>query len=106
VKPIGLNRAVETRHAISETGQWLGRMIQRQAAKTEMNWTHLAGDWYRSTFQPFALALPQTPFGLIQNPTAMAESVAWCWTDTAPMPSNMGIKGYMEVSMNITGFLE
>lgn len=105
-KPIGLNRAVETRHAISETGQWLGRMIQRQASRTDMNWTHLAGDWYRSTFQPFAMALPQTPFGLIQNPSAMAESVAWCWTDAAPMPSNMGIKGYMEVSLSISGFLE
>ena len=74
VKPIGLSRAVETRQAISETGQWLGRTIQRQASQTEMNWTHLDGDWYRGTFQPFAKALPQTPFGLIQNPSAMPES--------------------------------
>lgn len=106
VKPIGLSRAVETRHAISETGQWLGRMVQRQASQTDMNWTHLDGAWYRSAFQPFALALPQTPFGLIQNPSAMPESVAWCWTDAAPAPTNMGIKGYVEVSLGITGFLE
>lgn len=103
-KPIGLTRMVETRHAMSETGQWLGRTIQRQASSTEMNWTHLAGDWYRSTFQPFALSLPQTPFGLIQNAAAMPESVAWCWTDSTPQPSNMGIRGYMEVSLPITGF--
>lgn len=106
VRPIGLSRLVESRQAISETGQWLGRMIQRQASQTDMNWTHLDGAWYRSSFQPFAKALPQTPFGLIQNPSAMPESVAWCWTDAAPQPSNMGIRGYMAVSLSITGHLD
>jgi hypothetical protein len=106
VRPIGLNRAVETRHAISETGQWLARTVQRQASQTDMNWTHLEAAWYRSDFQPFAKTLPQKPFGLIQNPDRMPESVAWCWTDQTPQPSNMGVRGYMEVSLGITGYLE
>jgi hypothetical protein len=106
VQPIGLSRIIETRHAISETGQWLGRTIQRQARRTAMPWTHLKADWYRSTFEPFALSLPQTPFGLIQNPAEMPESVAWCWTDESPAPANMGVKDYMQVTLNITGFLE
>lgn len=106
VRPIGLNRMVETRHSISETGQWLGRTIQRQASMTVMDWTHLTAAWYRANFQPFALSLPQTPFGLIQNPARMPESVAWCWTDTSPAPENMGVIDYMQVSLPITGFLE
>lgn len=106
VKPIGLSRMVATRHSNSETGQWLGRTIQRQASATQMDWTHLTAAWYRSDFQPFALSLPQTPFGLIQNPSRMPESVAWCWTDETPAPSNMGVKDYMQVSLSIIGFLE
>lgn len=106
VRPIGLNRMVETRHSISETGQWLGRTIQRQASGTEMDWTHLKSDWYRANFQPFSLALPQTPFGLIQNALRMPESVAWCWTDKVPAPVNMGVIDYMQVTLPITGFLE
>jgi hypothetical protein len=106
VQPIGLNRIVETQQAISETGQWLGRTIQRQARRTQMDWTHLKADWYRDEFEPFALSLPQTPFGLIQNPQEMPESVAWCWTDESPAPANMGVKDYMQVTLNITGFLE
>lgn len=105
VRPIGLARAVETRHAISETGQWLGRMVQRQAAPSEMNWEHLPDDWYRANFQPFSLALPQTPFGLIQNPLRMPESVAWCWCDQAPVPEYMGIRNLMQVSLPVTGYL-
>jgi len=106
VEPIGLNRIVETRHSMSETGQWLGRTIQRQARRTQMNWAHLTADWYRANFEPFSLSLPQTPFGLIQNPSKMPESVAWCWTDDTPTPSNMGIKNLMQVSLSITGYLE
>lgn len=106
IKPIGLSRAVETRHSQSETGQWLGRTIQRQASITEMPWEHLRAAWYRENFAPFALALPQTPFGLIQNPAKMPESVAWCWTDQAPAPENMGLRDYMRVSLSIIGFLE
>ncbi len=106
VRPIGLSRAVETRHAISETGQWLGRTVQRQAAPSAMDWTHLDDAWYKANFAPFALALPQTPFGLIQNPLRMPESVAWCWTDAAPVPEYMGVRNFMQVSLPVTGFLE
>lgn len=105
VNPVGLNRLVETRHAMSETGQWLGRTVQRQALRTTMDWSHLGSAWYRASFQPFALTLPQKPFGLIQNPLRMPESVAWAWTDESPAPSNMGIRDLMAVSLNITGFL-
>jgi hypothetical protein len=106
IQPIGLTRAVETRHSMSETGQWLGRTIQRQARRTSMPWTHLTAAWYRANFDPFSLALPQTPFGLIQNPSRMPESVAWCWTDQTPQPENMGIKDLMSVTLDITGYLE
>ena len=106
VRPIGLNRLVETRHAISETGQWLGRTIQRQASRTTMDWQNLSAAWVRSDFRPFSLALPQTPFGFVQNPLRMPESVAWCWTDQAPAPENMGVRDLMSVSLEITGLLE
>jgi hypothetical protein len=106
VRPIGLNRLAETRHAMSETGQWLGRTIQRQALATEMSWQHLSSAWYRANFDAFARALPQTPFGLIQNAARMPESVAWCWTDSVPAPENMGVIDLMSVSLPITGYLE
>lgn len=106
VVPIGLSRIVETRHSISETGQWLGRTVQRQARRTQMPWQNLTAAWVRSTWATFALTLPHTPFGLIQNPSKMAESVAWCWTDEVPQPENAGTRDLMSVSLGITGFLE
>lgn len=104
IKPIELNRKVVTRHQITESGQWAGRTIQRVALESTMDWPYLTADWYRSTFEPFAQALPQTPFALIQNPLRMPESVAWCWTDDVPEPENMGILNFMQVSLKITGY--
>jgi hypothetical protein len=105
VTPLGLNRVVETRQSISETGQWLGRTVQMQAQRTSMGWQHLSSTWYRANFQPFALSLPHQPFGLIQNPLRMPESVGWCWTDQSPSPSNMGVRDMMSVQLDITGFI-
>lgn len=105
VRPIGLSRAVEARHAISETGQWLSVAIQRQAAPSQMDWDHLDDAWYEANFHPFALSLPQTPFGLIQNPLRMPTSVAWCWTSAAPVPEYMGALNLLQVSLPVTGFL-
>ena len=51
------------------------------------------------------MALPQTPFALIQNPLRMPESVAWAWCDQTPQPSNQGVRDLMSVSLDITGYL-
>lgn len=104
--PLGLSRAVETRHAMTETGQWKGRMIQRQARKLSMSWAHLPAPWVRSDLAPFLNSLPQSTFIFLQNPLRMPESVALCWTDVVPIPQYMGIKNLMSLSMEITGFLE
>lgn len=104
VAPLGLNRVVSTQQAISEGGAWLSRRVQRVSYQTAMNWQHLSADWYRANFEPFARTLPAKPFAFIQNEARMPESVAWCWTDESPAPSNMGIRDLMEVSLNITGF--
>jgi hypothetical protein len=106
VAPIGLTRAVETRHSISETGQWLGRTLQRQARRTTLDWQNLTASWYRANFEPFSLSLPQTPFGLIQNPARMPESVAWCWTDAPPSPTNAGVRDLMNVTLEVTGLMD
>lgn len=104
VKPIRLNRKVETRHQVTETGQWVGRTFQRVSMESAVDWPYLTASWYLSTFDPFAQQLPRIPFGLIQNPLRMPESVAWCWTDDVPEPEYMGVLDYMQVSLKFTGF--
>jgi len=102
--PIRLNRITEGEQQFSETGQWLGRTEKRRALSTTYSWRHLEADWYRSTFEPFAQTLPLSPFGIIGNPARMTEDVAWAWAQSDPQPVNMGIRGLMEVSLQVTGY--
>lgn len=104
VAPLGLNRRREMTQAMSERGAFLGRTEKFWSEATTMQWQHLTGAWYRSTFEPFARVLPRQPFGLIQNPLRMPESVGWCWTNDNPSPEYMAIKSYMQVSLAVTGF--
>lgn len=104
--PIRLNRVTEGQQAFSETGQWLGRTEKRRALSTTYTWLHLTADWYRANFEPFAQTLPLSPFGIVGNPSRMAEDVAWCWMQEDPSPSNMGLRDLMQVSLNVTGYFE
>ena len=104
--PTRLNRVTEGQQSFSETGQWLGRTEKRRALVGKYEWTHLKADWYRSTFDPFAKTVPLQPFGIIGNPLRMPEDVAWVWAQADPRPSNMGIRDYMQVGLDVTGFWE
>ena len=86
-EPIGLRPVTDVRQMDSETGQWIGRTMQRRRREASIGWGNLDAAWYRSTFKPFADTLPLKPFGLIQNAVSMPESVAWCWTNDDPRPS-------------------
>lgn len=101
--PIRLNRVTEGQQSFSETGQWIGRTEKRRALSTTYTWQHLTASWYRTNFEPFAQTLPLKPFGIIGNPSRMAEDVAWAWVQNDPRPSNMGIRDLMEVSLDVTG---
>lgn len=102
-QPVLLNEDIDVRDNTSETGQWLGRIVQRRAYITTMRWSHLRADWVRQTFEPFRRVAIQRPFGVIENPIRMPEGVVWAWTDSIPQPTNMGVRDYMEASLPIRG---
>jgi len=102
-EPIGLRSVKSVRQMDSETGQWLGRTVQRRRQEASIGWSHLDAAWYRANFAPFADTLPDRPFGLIQNAVSMPESVAWCWTNDDPKPSYTDGKR-VSFSMSLVGF--
>lgn len=103
-KPITLNRVTEAQQQFSETGQWLGRIAKRQAITTTYSWDYLESSWYDSTFEPFAKTLPLYPFGIAGNPSSITSDVGWVWTGSDVQPSNMGVKAYRAVSIDVTGY--
>lgn len=103
-RPLNLNRVTEAQQQFSETGQWLGRIVKRQAVTTTYAWDYLKASWYDANFEPFAKTLPLEPFCIAGNPSKIGADVGFVWTDRDVEVSNMGVRSYRAVSIGVTGY--
>jgi hypothetical protein len=97
--PINTARQYEYRTNYSETGEFLGRSLQRSFGATEYAWSHLTTTWVRNYWRNFQTATKE-PFWIAWRP-GDNNDVAYGVTDELPVPSNMGIRGLMQVSMSV-----
>ena len=98
------NRVTEGQQSFSETGQWLGRTQKRLAYANSYEWMHIKADWYRDNFEPFAQTLPLKPFAIAGNPARKPHDVAWAWARGDVQPQNMGLRDFVTMGMQVTGF--
>jgi hypothetical protein len=101
--PITLNRRVEVVSGMSESGNYLGRIITGSNLTTSVSLTHLEPDWYRSNFDPFVVAAQNTPFFFSWRPIQYPDETAFAWLTNDPQPSNMMPNGMMQVSLEMSG---
>lgn len=105
--PITLNQTVATRPNMSETGQYLGSSVKRKGFTSSYDWQNLKARWYRDNFDPFVNSYPQAnPFFMAWRPLTFPSEVAYCLATGNISPSNMGVKDFMSVSMNVEGFAD
>jgi len=100
--PISLARQTILRSNYSETGENLGRTKQRTYLATSYAWQHLTAAWVRSTWRTFQLAAESEPFCIAWRPGTFTEdAVGFAQIDEVPIPTNMGIRDLMSVSMSV-----
>lgn len=100
VSPIPMARQTILRSNYSETGEYLGRAKQRTYLSTSYSWQHLTSDWIRANWPDFQRASETEPFWLAWRPATFGD-VGYCQIDETPVPSNMGIRDLLSVSMNV-----
>lgn len=103
--PMGWADKVTTQQELSESGQWLGAIVQVERQQAQLSWQHLEKQWVADNARPWLVTLPQKPFAIVQNPLRMPESVNWCWTTQRPAPETMGIRDLMSLSFDVTGYM-
>lgn len=100
VEPIPMARQTILRSNYSETGEYLGRTRQRSYLTTNYSWQHLTSDWVRANWPDFQNACEAEPFWLAWRPDTFGD-VGYCQTDQTPIPSNMGIRDLLSVSLSV-----
>lgn len=88
--PIDLSSVTEYQNNQSDTGQFLGRTIQRKGKRSTFSWRNIEPDWYRETFQPFVDSAKTTPFFIKWRPDRFSDEVAFGYTENDITPSNSG----------------
>lgn len=99
--PLDYSRMTESRSAYSMSGEFVGRSIQRQWLDTSFNWTHLSKTWIEANWKSFQKGAETDPFFIAWRPQDFSE-VGYCQTDRVPAPQFMGVKAYMQASINVT----
>lgn len=101
--PITMGRNTNIKPNLSNTGQFLGRSVERRGAQTNIALNNLTPDWYRETFEPFAQYAITGAFFWMWRPDDYPEEVGYVWTTTDIIPSNQRNNGMMSVSFKVEG---
>lgn len=101
--PMTLSRETILTRNLSRGGQFLGQSFRRHGMSGSASWRHLEPDWYRDNFDPFVKAARQYPFFFAWRPADYPLEVAYAWVLDDIRPSNMGLRGFMQVGINMHG---
>lgn len=101
--PLNMARQTTLRSNMSESGEFLGRTMQRVQLSTSYAWQHLSSAWVRANWYPFQRAIETEPFFIAWRPETYSE-VGLCQVDGTPVPENMGIRDLMSVEMEVRGY--
>lgn len=98
--PLPLARQTMLRSNYSETGEYLGRTVQRTYQSSSFSWRHLSSYWVRANWPTLQRAIEAEPFFIAWRPVKFGD-VGFCQVDEVPVATNMGIADLMEASMTV-----
>jgi hypothetical protein len=99
--PINLGKKTEVVNGMSESGQFLGRIVRTQytQSKAEFEWFEPA--WYRANFDPFVRASKDTPFFWAWNPDEQPDDTGYAWLTEDAIPDVDPVTRRMAVTLNM-----
>jgi hypothetical protein len=100
--PLNLGRQTAVSTGMSESGQFLGRVVTRREYVTQ----NLDPDWYRETLDPFAEASAAGTFFWAWRPSSYPNEVGYAWATDNPQPSNDRANGMMGFALAVQGIIE
>ena len=100
--PILFARQAVYNTSLSGSGNTLGRSLLRVSNATAYEWRHISADWVREYWLDFMKAAEAEDFFIAWRPATFTD-VGFGRATTPPIPSNMGIRDLMSVTMQFEG---
>lgn len=103
--PITLGREARDVNGMSESGNFLGRIILSESNQTGIELTELSPLWVRGNLQPFLVSARTRPFFWGWRPDTYPYEMGYVWLTNNPKPVNSRPNGFMAVSMSVRGIV-
>lgn len=87
----------------SETGEVVGRSVQRVMRPTSYQWQHLSRAWTEANWPDLQRAIEAEAFWLSWRPQDYGD-VGYFQTDSVPEAMTMGIRDYYEAGIDVRGY--
>lgn len=94
--PMNYARATNVTSGMSETGQYLGRVVRSQALDVSLSQQNVHPEYYRSVIDPFAKAAITKPFFMAWRPKDYPNEIGYCWLTKDIVPQNQLSNGMMQ----------
>lgn len=85
----------EYRTGLSQSAQYLGRVVGSQTLSMSLEQQNVDPEYYRNYIRPFKLAAETRPFFMAWRPSTYPEEVGFCWTTKDITPKNALANGYL-----------
>lgn len=104
--PMNLGRQTSVTTGMSESGQFLGRVITRREYITQIQLQNLTPAWYRETLDPFVEASADGAFFWAWRPNTYPREVGYAWATDNAQVTNDRSNGMMGFTMPVQGIIE
>lgn len=104
--PAPLARRPNAVNAMSESGNFLGRIILSETNGSQVSMTNLTAAWVRAKLDPFFLAAQEEPFFFAWRPHDYPGDVNFAWMSDMTPPANQSPNGMMSASFSFTAIKE
>ena len=103
--PLPYGRGTEFTNAVSENGDFQGRITLRERLETSVSLSNLTPAWYRNKLDPFFSGGKDQAFFFGWRPLTYPDGVGYAWLTNNPKPSNQRSNGMMQVAMQMGGLV-
>lgn len=103
--PITMGRATNVVNGMSESGNFLGRLILGEARGTSFSQKNVNASNMRTIIDPFVKLAQSIPFFFAWRPLSYPFEVGYCWLNGDVKPSNQLANGMMQCDFNVTGIV-
>jgi hypothetical protein len=104
--PINLGRKTNMVNGMSESGNFLGRIVLGQYSETKASFQYITQDWYRDNMDDFVIAAKEAPFFWAWNPTENPTDVGYSWLTADPQPAIDPVTRRVEIELNMRAVTE